>query len=264
MSLHYRTVWISDTHLGTKGCKAEALRDFLDQVESDTLYLVGDIIDLWNWNAKSAFYWPTLHSDIVQRIIQKAKNGTRVVYIPGNHDEQLRKHAGTHFNGIDIQLNAIHTTADERQFLVMHGDEFDNIVTHNKLLSHIGGEAYEFLLVGNRWFNSIRKKFGYNNYWSLSAYLKNNVKNIAQFMDTYQQVLTAEAQKQNVDGIICGHIHYANLVDMKFGKSYCNTGDWVESCTALVENNEGQISLINWLDYQEALLAPHITLANAA
>lgn len=247
MALHYRTVWISDVHLGTKGCKAEYLRDFLDHVECDTLYLVGDIIDLWSWNVKSGFYWPILHSDIVQRVFNKARQGTRVIYIPGNHDEQLRKHAGMFFNGIEIQLNAIHQTKDGRRFLVMHGDEFDSIVCHNKSLAYIGGEAYEILLVVNRWYNNIRKLFGYQ-YWSLSAYLKHKVKNVIQVMDNYQHVLSQEAHKKQVDGVICGHIHHADIAEMDSGKTYCNTGDWVESCTALVEDQDGQLSLVYWLE----------------
>lgn len=253
MTLHYRTVWISDTHLGTKGCKAEYLRDFLDHVECDTLYLVGDIIDLWSWNVKSGFYWPILHSDIVQRVMNKAKQGTRVIYIPGNHDEQFRKHTGILFNGIEIHLNAIHKTADGRHFLVMHGDEFDSIVCHNKSLAYIGGEAYEALLIVNRWFNSIRKILGYQ-YWSLSAYLKQKVKNVVQVMDNYQHVMSLEAQKQQVDGVICGHIHHADISEMELGKTYCNTGDWVESCTALVEDNEGKLSLIHWIEDSHKLL----------
>lgn len=253
MTLNYRTIWISDTHLGTKGCKAEYLRDFLDHVECETLYLVGDIIDLWSWNVKSGFYWPVLHSDIVQRILNKATQGTRVIYIPGNHDEQFRKHAGLLFNGVEILLNAIHETQDHRRFLVMHGDEFDSIVCHNRSLAYIGGEAYEYLLVINRWVNYIRKLMGYQ-YWSLSSYLKHKVKNIVQVMDNYQYVLSLEAQKQQVDGIICGHIHQADISLMESGKIYCNTGDWVESCTALVEDESGQLSIINWLEDSYSLL----------
>jgi UDP-2,3-diacylglucosamine pyrophosphatase LpxH len=253
MTLFYPTVWISDTHLGTKGCKAEYLRDFLDHIDCNTLYLVGDIIDLWSWNVKSGFYWPTLHSDIVQRVINKAKQGTRVIYIPGNHDEQFRKHVGTTFNGIEIRLNAIHKTASNQRFLVMHGDEFDSIVCHNPHLAYLGGEAYEKLLVVNRWLNSVRKLFGYQ-YWSLSAYLKQKVKNIVQVLDNYQHILSLEAQRQNVDGVICGHIHHADITEMESGKIYCNTGDWVESCTALVEDETGQLSILNWLEDSYKLL----------
>jgi UDP-2,3-diacylglucosamine pyrophosphatase LpxH len=251
MALNYRTVWISDTHLGTRGCKAEALKDFLEHVECDTLYLVGDIIDLWK--IKSGFYWPAPHSAVVQQVFDKAKRGTRVIYIPGNHDEPFRKHAGMHFNGVDVQLNAIHLTADGRKFLVLHGDEFDSIVCHNKNLAYIGSEAYEALLVVNRWFNALRMRMGYQ-YWSLSAYIKHKVKNIVSFMDNYQHILSLEAQKRKVDGVICGHIHHANISAMEFGKTYGNCGDWVESCTALVEDFTGQISLVRWLEQHQTLL----------
>jgi len=259
MALHYRAIWLSDTHLGTKGCKAEHLRDFLDNVDCDTLYLVGDIIDLWKF--KSGFYWPTLHNDIVQRIFNKAKKGTRIIYIPGNHDEELRKHAGIHFNGVDIQLDAIHETKNGRKFLVIHGDGFDSIVCNNKSLAYIGSELYEVLLVINRWFNNVRKFFGYHREWSLSAFLKQKVKNIIQVMDNYQHILSLEAQKRNVDGIICGHIHHADITDMEFGKTYCNSGDWVESCTALVEDHAGQLSIIRWVEQSHYLLDQQLKLS---
>jgi UDP-2,3-diacylglucosamine pyrophosphatase LpxH len=252
MALHYRSVWISDTHLGTRGCKAEELRDFLDNIQCDTLYLVGDIIDLWKF--KSGLYWPALHNDIVQRILQKAKKGTHVIYIPGNHDELFRKYAGMHFNGVDIQLEAIHRTKDGKRFLVLHGDGFDSIVCNNKSLAYIGGEVYEILLIINRWFNAVRKLFGYEQHWSLSAFLKQKVKNIIQVMDNYKHILSLEAQKKHVDGIICGHIHHADLSEMEFGKIYCNTGDWVESCTALVEDQAGKLSIIYWLEQSQQLL----------
>jgi UDP-2,3-diacylglucosamine pyrophosphatase LpxH len=251
MKLHYRTIWISDTHLGTKACKAEYLRDFIDNTESETLYLVGDIIDLWKF--KNGVYWPTLHGDIVQRIINKAKNGTRVIYIPGNHDGLLRKHAGTHFNGIDIQLNAIYTTAQGKKFLVLHGDEFDHLVCNNRSLFYLGGGAYEVLLIVNRWLNCVRNKLGFK-YWSLAHYLKYKVKNITSFMHNYRHILSLEAQKRKVDGIICGHIHQADLTQMEFGKAYANCGDWVESCTALAEDFQGNMTLIHWLEDSYRLL----------
>jgi UDP-2,3-diacylglucosamine pyrophosphatase LpxH len=158
-----------------------------------------------------------------------------------------------HFNGIDIRLNAIHETRDGRQFLVLHGDEFDSIVCHNKSLSYIGGEAYEVLLVINRWLNNIRSMLGYN-HWSLSLFLKNKVKNIVSFMDNYQHVLSLEAQKRHVDGIICGHIHHADITQMEFGKTYCNCGDWVENCTALFVDERGRLALISWQEEGQALL----------
>ncbi|MBM4207199.1 MAG: UDP-2,3-diacylglucosamine diphosphatase [Gammaproteobacteria bacterium] len=263
MTLRYRSIWISDTHLGTKGCQAEALRDFITHVDCDTLYLVGDIIDLWKF--KSGLYWPLLHSDVVQRIINKAKQGTRVIYILGNHDEIFRKHAGIHFNGIEIQLEAIHTAADGKRYLVMHGDGFDSIVCNNRSLAYIGGEAYEYLLVINTWFNRIRKKLGYG-YWSLSAFLKHKVKNVVNHISNFQHILALEAKRKHVDGIICGHIHHAEISDLEFGIRYLNCGDWVESCTALVEDSAGKISLIHWLqdscqllDQAESTAQSHIS-----
>lgn len=251
MAMKYRSVWISDVHLGTKGCKADDLLDFLNHVDCEYLYLVGDIIDLWKF--RSGLYWPIQHNEIVRCIIEKAKKGVRVIYIPGNHDELIRKHAGIHFNGIDIQLNAIHETNDGRKYLVLHGDEFDSIVCHNKSLAYIGGELYEVLLLVNRWFNVCRSLLGYK-YWSLSKYLKYKVKNAVKFINNYQHILSLEAQKKEVDGIICGHIHHADISEMEFKKTYCNCGDWVESCTALTEDFSGRISIIHWLEDRGRLL----------
>ncbi len=251
MAMKYRTVWISDVHLGTKGCKADELLEFLNHVDCENLYLVGDIIDLWKF--RSGLYWPELHNEIVRCVINKAKQGVRVTYIPGNHDELFRKYTDIHFNGIDIQLNTIHETIDGRKFLVQHGDEFDSIVCHNKSLAYIGGELYEVLLLVNRWFNACRSLLGYK-YWSLSKYLKYKVKNAVKFINNYQHILSLEAQKKGVDGIICGHIHHADISEMEFQKTYCNCGDWVESCTALIEDFNGRMSIIHWLEDRERLL----------
>ncbi len=252
MTLRYRSVWISDVHLGTKGCKASHLLEFLNHIECDFLYLVGDIIDLWKF--RSGFYWPNSHNEVVRKFIALARKGTRVIYIPGNHDELFRNYTDIHFNGIDIQKQVIHRMYDGREFLVLHGDEFDSIVCHNRSLAYIGGEAYEWLLVVNRWFNAIRTRFGYK-YWSLSAFLKHKVKNIVHFMDNYQHILSLEAQKQQVDGIICGHIHHAGISTMESQKTYCNCGDWVESCTALTEDDSGQLRIIHWLEESQQLLS---------
>lgn len=245
MKLKYRTIWISDTHLGTKSCKAEYLRDFIDNTESETLYLAGDIIDFWKF--KNGLYWPALHGDIIRRILNKAKSGTRVIYIPGNHDGILRKLAGTHYSGVDIQLNAIHTTASGKKILVLHGDEFDTLACHNKILYYLGGNAYEVLVLVNRLFNRLRGKLGFK-YWSLAHYAKYKVKNITNFMRNFRHILSLEAQKRQVDGIICGHIHHADLCEIEFNKTYANCGDWVENCTALVEDFQGDLHLIHWLE----------------
>lgn len=249
--LDYRTVWISDIHLGSKGCKAEDLLEFLNSIQCETLYLVGDILDLWKF--KSGFFWPRSHNAIVRKFIDLANSGTRVIYIPGNHDDLFRQYADINFNGIEIMLQAMHITRDGRKFLIMHGDEFDNIVRQHERLASIGATAYDILIVVNRWYNQIRKHLGYS-YWSLSAYLKHKVKNAVNFINNFQHILSLEAQKQHVDGIICGHIHHADISAMENDKTYCNTGDWVESCTALTEDKNGNLQIIRWLEDRQVLL----------
>ena len=241
--LKYRSVFISDIHLGTRGCNAEYLLDFLNHIESDYLYLVGDIIDLWNVGAR--WYWPSLHSQIVRIVIDKAQAGTRVVYIPGNHDELIRNHTGLDISGVEIELQAVHETVDGRRFLVLHGDEFDGVVCNNKWLAHLGSGAYDLLLVLNRWFNVARRKLGFP-YWSLSAYLKYKVKNAVNFVSAFESALQKAAHDKSMNGVICGHIHRAAHIPINDRFTYCNCGDWVESCTALVEDAAGQLSILDW------------------
>lgn len=250
MILNYRTVWISDVHLGTRGCKAEFLLDFLKHIECEHLYLVGDIIDFWK--LKSGWYWPAMHNEVVRNVLEKANKGSRITYIPGNHDEFFRDYIGTFFNGIQIVKNAVHHSADGRTFLVLHGDEFDGVVCSSKWLAMLGSEAYDLLLILNRWFNHFRCKFGFP-YWSLSAYLKHKVKNAVAFINHFEQVLTHEALSIGADGVICGHIHHAAIAAME-RLLYCNCGDWVESCTALVEDHDGRLSIIRWAEQSVYLL----------
>jgi len=240
----YRSIWISDVHLGTRNCQAEYLLDFLRRNESRTLYLVGDIID--GWQLKSSWYWEQSHNDVIQKIMRKARKGTRVVYIPGNHDEFLRQYAVMKFGGITLVPQAFHRTADGRTFLVIHGDQFDGVMQHARWLMKLGDHAYEIALRVNRWFNAVRQWFGYD-YWSLSAYLKHKVKNAVSFISTYETALAEAARRHGVDGVICGHIHKAEMRDIN-GILYCNDGDWVESCTALVEHFDGRLELIRWAE----------------
>ena len=249
--LDYRTVWISDIHLGTRGCQAEYLRDFLNNVECDTLYLVGDIIDYWK--LKSGIYWPYMHNEVVRTILDKAKKGTRVVYIPGNHDEIFRQYAGSEFLGVEIRRNAVHESADGKKYLVLHGDEFDGIVCHSKWLAHLGSGAYDLLFAINTIYNALRRICGYR-YWSLSAYIKHKVKNAVSFISNFEQVLGHEAVSKGMDGVICGHIHHAAVSMMTENLIYANCGDWVEICTALVEDAQGEISIIRWIDDSVHLL----------
>jgi UDP-2,3-diacylglucosamine pyrophosphatase LpxH len=240
--LKFRTVWISDTHLGTTGCNAELLHDFLQAIKPETLYLVGDIID--GWRLKRGWYWPARHNDVVRRILKLANKGTRVVYIPGNHDEMMRDYAGLHFGGVEVALEAIHTTADGRRLLVLHGDEFDGVVLYARWLAFLGDLGYRALLRLNVAFNAVRRRFGLP-YWSISAFIKHRVKNAVAFISRFEEVVAHAARERGVDGVVCGHIHSAEIRDFG-GISYMNDGDWVESCTALVEHADGRIEIIDW------------------
>ncbi|CAO3443618.1 Ser/Thr protein phosphatase family protein, UDP-2,3-diacylglucosamine hydrolase (EC 3.6.1.54) homolog [Azospirillum argentinense] len=238
----YRSIWISDVHLGTRGCKAEYLLDFLKHNESDHLYLVGDIVD--GWRLRKTWYWPQAHNDVVQKILRRARKGVQVYYIPGNHDEAARDYAGLQFGGVQVVEEMIHVTADGRQLLVTHGDRFDVVVKYARWLAFIGDNAYVVLLQANTLFNWVRRKLGFP-YWSLSAFLKHKTKAAVEFIGNYETALGDEARRRKVDGVVCGHIHTAEIRDME-GILYCNDGDWVESCTALVEHPCGRLEIIDW------------------
>lgn len=243
-SKRYRTIWISDVHLGTRGCKAELLHDFLLNHDCDYLYLIGDIVD--GWRLKKNWYWPESHNAVIQRLMWKARHGTTVCYIPGNHDELARDYVGLKFGGIRVLQDAVHETADGRKLLLIHGDEFDGVVKYARWLAILGDAAYTATLVMNHWFNNIRRRLGYP-YWSLSAYLKHRVKNAVQFIDNYEHAVAAEARRRGVDGVVCGHIHHAEIRTID-GILYCNDGDWVESCTALVEDFDGKLRILRWAE----------------
>jgi len=248
---HYRAIWISDIHLGTRGCKAEHLLDFLRHTESDSLYLVGDIVD--GWRLRKSWYCPQSHNDVVQKLLRKARKGTRVVYIPGNHDEMLRDYTDLVFGGVTLKSETFHTTADGRRLWITHGDQFDAVVRYARWLALLGDWAYNTVQVINYWFNSVRRLLGFR-YWSLSAFLKHRVKNAVQYVSQYEEVVAEEARKRGVDGVVCGHIHHAEMRDFD-GILYCNDGDWVESCTALVEHRNGQLEIVNWADVRQLSLA---------
>jgi UDP-2,3-diacylglucosamine pyrophosphatase LpxH len=250
-TLRLRSVFISDVHLGFKGCQADYLLDFLRRVECEQVYLVGDIIDLWALTR--SFFWPQAHNDVIRTILGKAKHGTRVVYIPGNHDRAFREHDGLVLGNVEIRREAIHEAADGRRFLVLHGDEFDSIVRASPLLESIGSSAYALVLSLNHQLNAVRLRLGYP-YWSLAAFLKHKVRNAVKYIAGFERALAVEARRRGVDGIICGHIHRAGMSDID-GILYCNDGDWVESCTALVEDHDGQLSLLCWTESQSVLVS---------
>jgi UDP-2,3-diacylglucosamine pyrophosphatase LpxH len=241
---HYRTIWISDVHLGTRGCQADMLLDFLKHNESDHLYLVGDIID--GWRMRRSWYWTQSHNDVVQKILRKARKGTQVTYITGNHDECLRHFSGmeTQFGEIRLQDEAMHQTADGSKLWIIHGDRFDGVVKHARWLALLGDGAYTFMLGLNTVFNVMRRYCGMP-YWSLSAYVKGKVKNAVEFISSFEKTLAEEARKHGADGVVCGHIHKAEMRHID-GVLYCNDGDWVESCTALVEHADGHLEIVKW------------------
>jgi UDP-2,3-diacylglucosamine pyrophosphatase LpxH len=237
-------LFLSDVHLGTRGCQADLLLDFLKQNDADTVYLVGDIID--GWRLKRSWYWPQLHNDVVQKLLRKGRKGARIVYIPGNHDEFLRDFFGIHFGGVEVVDQFIHEGANGKKYLVIHGDQFDVVVRHAKWLAFFGDWAYVSALNLNTVLNYCRRKLGLT-YWSLSAWAKLKVKNAVNFIGKFEETLVSEAQRQKVDGVICGHIHHAADHETN-GIHYINTGDWVESCTAVAENFDGTFELIQWGD----------------
>jgi len=244
---HHRTLFVSDTHLGTRGCKAELLADFLLHNDCQTLYLVGDIVD--GWRLKEYWFWTDAHSQVLHAILDKVKDGTRVVYVPGNHDEALRDFCGLNLAGVELTPEAMHKTADGRELLVIHGDHFDSIVTYARWLARLGDWAYTLALLANDVFNAIRRHLGLP-YWSLSAYLKQKVKNAASFIADFEEAVAREARERGADGVVCGHIHHAEIKRIG-GILYCNDGDWVESCTALTEDSRGRLEIVRWTSLAE-------------
>jgi len=239
---HFRTLFISDVHLGSKAAKADFLIDFLRYHEAETIVLVGDIVD--GWRLKRSWYWPQVCNDVVQKLLRQARKGTRVVYIPGNHDEFLRDFPGMHFGGIEVAERIMHEGADGKKYLVLHGDEFDVVVRNARLLAYLGDWAYDMAIRINIVLAAIRRRMGMP-YWSFSAWAKLQVKHAVNFIGEFQRVVADEARKCGADGVICGHIHHAVIEEMD-GVRYINTGDWVESCTAIAEHQDGTFELITW------------------
>ena len=239
---HFRTIFLSDIHLGTRGCQADRLLSFLKAHTCDRLYLVGDIVD--GWRLKSELYWPQSHSNVLRRFLTLTKRGTEVVYVTGNHDEFLRKYSELTIGNLELVDRAVHKTADGQQLLVVHGDEFDVVTRYHRWLAFLGDVGYTLLLELNRHCNRLRGRFGYG-YWSLSAWVKQRVKRAVSFISEYEDALVRQCRHEGYDGVVCGHIHHAEIRDLD-GVRYMNCGDWVESCTALVEDMNGRFSILDW------------------
>jgi len=249
--LRCRTVWISDTHLGTRGCQAELLLEFLDAIECEELYLVGDIVD--GWSLKRSWYWDEDHNRVVRRILELSSSGTRVTYVTGNHDEFLRDWLGASFGGVELADEVAHETADGRRLLVLHGDRFDSVVRSYPWLARLGDKAYQLTLAANTLVNRVRRRLGLP-FWSFSAYLKHAVKAAVSFVDRFEQTVAADARRRGYEGVVCGHIHRAQIREVD-GILYCNDGDWVESCTALVEGPDGSLEIVDWIERRAELSA---------
>ena len=250
--LHLRALFISDVHLGTRTAQAERLLDLLRCCEADVIYLVGDIIDFWK--VRRGPHWPQTHNDVLQKLMRKVRKGTRVVVIPGNHDEVLRDYAGMQFGGVEIHRDTLHITARGRRYVVMHGDEFDVVVRTARWLALLGDRGYEFALWFNHPLNWVRRHCGLG-YWSLSAYLKYRVKKAVAFIGAFEEAVAMEARRRDADGIICGHIHHASDRNVH-GTHYLNCGDWVESCTAVVETRDGELRVVQWAEIGHDNAAP--------
>ena len=244
----FRAVFISDLHLGTAGCQAVALLEFLKHHPSHTLYLVGDIID--GWQLRRKWFWPQTHNDVVQKLLRRARKGCRVVFVPGNHDEFARQFDGHNFGGIEVANEAVHTLVDGRRMWVVHGDYFDGVIQYAKWLAYVGDRLYEFILRVNTHFNSLRARMGLP-YWSLSQYLKHKVKTAVNYVSDFEGAVASEARERGFQGVICGHIHRPEMRTID-GTLYCNDGDWVESLSALVEHMDGRLELVHWPSHMTA------------
>ena len=238
----FRTIWLSDVHLGSRACRVQLLLDFLRNTRCDTLYLVGDIVDLES--LRRSFHWPTTHTEVLQLLLKKSQDGTRIVYIPGNHDDDMRALVGMRLENIEVLGRCVHTTREGRRLLVLHGDEFDSVIKHSLLTGLVGAIAYRSLLCMNRfvhWLHELRGR----PYWSLAQHVKTRMGRAQRYIATFQQASLQAAKSAGVDGIVCGHIHMADVIE-RDGLAYYNDGDWVESCTALVEQPSGAIELLTW------------------
>jgi UDP-2,3-diacylglucosamine pyrophosphatase LpxH len=244
-ALRVRSAFLSDVHLGARECRADLVLDFLHTVQMDELFLVGDIVDVWS--LRRSFYWPQLHNNVLRTILGKAKHGTRVVYVPGNHDEELRDMAAMQFGNLEVHRDYVHTTAQGQRMLVLHGDEYDGSVQCSRWLTALGSSVYDVTLGLNRGYNRVRRMLGYP-YWSLASYLKSRVGNAMRYVERFEAAAAHDAARRGLDGVICGHIHRPALSTIH-GVRYCNTGDWVENCTALIEDRAGALQLWHLADW---------------
>lgn len=242
-TMKVRSIFLSDIHLGTRGCQAENLVDFLREYEAENLFLLGDIIDFWAMNR--SIYWSAAQNTVVQKVLRRARHGEKVMLIPGNHDEALREFVGTSFGDIRVLADFVHETADGRRFLLVHGDEFDQVTRYHRWLAVLGDIGYNILVRINGWISFIRRTLRIPGYWSLAGYAKNRVKSAVSFIFDFEDSVIHAVRERGLDGVICGHIHSATIREVE-GLIYVNCGDWVDSCTAIVEHEDGRLELLEW------------------
>jgi len=238
-----RSIFLSDIHLGTRGCQADSLIAFLREYESEHLFLLGDIIDFWAMNR--SIHWTAAQNTVVQKVLRRARHGEKVMLIPGNHDEALREFVGASFGDISVVDEHIHETADGRKLLLLHGDEFDQVTRHHRWLAVLGDIGYNLLVRINSWLSWVRRSLRISGYWSLAGYAKRRVKSAVSFIFDFEDAVIHTVRERGLDGIVCGHIHSATLRETD-GVLYINCGDWVDSCTAIVEHHDGQLELVEW------------------
>jgi len=242
----FRALFISDVHLGTPWTQADRLLEWLAHVDAETIYLVGDIIDFWR--IRRGGVWPSSHSAVLEALLRKSHAGTRIVFIPGNHEDGLKRYCGTRFGTIEIERSIVHATATGKRYLVVHGDDYDFVARYARWLAQIGDRSYAAALAFNRVFNKFRLALG-RDYWSISAFLKRSVKAGVGRVGKFESALAAEAIRNDATGVICGHIHHAES-RMLGQVHYVNIGDWVESCTAVVETAVGELQVLDLWDVQ--------------
>jgi UDP-2,3-diacylglucosamine pyrophosphatase LpxH len=253
-----RAIFLSDIHLGTRACKAERLLDFLRAHEAEHLFLIGDIVDFWSMNR--SIHWSTAQNTVIQKILRRARHGEKVVFIPGNHDEALREYHGTTFGDIVVVNEYVHETRDGRRFLLIHGDEFDQVTRYHKWVAVLGDVAYNAMVRANGFLSWLRRRLGRPGYWSLAGYAKRKVKKALDFIFEFEESVIRNVRDRELDGVICGHIHYAAIKEVG-GLTYVNCGDWVDSCTAIVEHHDGHLELIDW-SHEIAAGSPDTALMN--
>ena len=239
-----RAVFVSDVHLGTRACQADRLLDFLREYPSEHLFLIGDIIDFWAMS-RGAIHWSPAQNTVVQKVLRRARHGEQVLIIPGNHDEALREHIGTSFGDIQVASEHVHTAADGRRYLLLHGDEFDQVTRYHKWVAVLGDVSYNFLVHLNIGLSRLRRTLRRPGYWSLAGYAKRKVKKAVSFIFDFEDSLIRHVRERGLDGVICGHIHWAAMKEVD-GLRYLNCGDWVDSCSAIVEHLDGRMELIVW------------------